>query len=219
MSILTKKYIQDNKEKFVLENVKENQFAQNSIDLSLGEYIFVAKNSQIFFQNDKYSVYNYNFNYIKYNLFIDFVDGKKVKDKEGREYVKINVKEKAFELLPGMHVLAYTNEWFGAKANTAYAWTCLLKSTSARIGFNHLMAGFVEAGYTQPLCLELECKVYKETIKYGSLLVQGILQETIDNSVNYTEKGSYQSSSNLKELKKTWKPEDILPKKLKNKND
>ena len=39
--ILTKKHIQSNLDSFILENVTENQFAQNSVDLSLGEFIFL----------------------------------------------------------------------------------------------------------------------------------------------------------------------------------
>jgi len=199
--ILTKKYIQENKDKFVLENVTEKQFSQNSIDLSLGKYIFI----------DKKSVF-YPMSYEDLKL------GKTIENKN-KEYYKLDLsmfESSPFVLYPDTFILAYTDEWVGSKANTNIAWQFLLKSTLARLGLDHNLAGWVEPGYFLPLCLELTTKAPLE-LRYGDLIGQAVFHLTTDDSQDYTKSGSYQKHTNLKKLKEEWKPEDILPGNIKNK--
>jgi deoxycytidine triphosphate deaminase len=204
MSILTKKHIKENQDKFVLENVTENQFAQNSVDLSLGEFIFIDKSARF-----------YPPSFEEFNL------GETVIAKNEKAYYKLSLKEfddTPIVLYPGMFILAYSDEWFGVKPNQPYAWHNLLKSTSARNGLQHLNAGFVESGYFQPLCFEFVSFV-PVPLRHGDLVCQAVVHTTTDDSVNYTEKGTYQSTNDIDELKKNWKPENILPGKIKNKFD
>lgn len=200
MSILTKKSILKNKENLILENVSKDQISQNSIDLSLGEYVFLDANSP--FCPEAYKKIC-----------------QKIKAKNNKFYYKIKIyQDTDFILLPGMFILAYSHEWFGTKPKTNLAWQFLLKSTAARNGLDHNLAGFVETGYFSPLCFEL----YSHTpinLRFGDLIGQAVLHTTTDDSVDYSIKGSYQTTNNLETLKKNWKPENILPKKIKNKFD
>lgn len=198
--ILTNKEIKANIKNgnIIAEGVTENQISQNSIDLSLGEYIFI---------DDYYTGYDD----LK-EATVDIVEGP-----NGRRYHKIQLsKDKAFNLYPDMFILAYANEWVGSKANTNLAWRCLLKSTAARNGLDHNMAGFVETGYFSPLCFEFYAHVPVK-LKYGDLIAQAVFETTTDDSVDYSKKGSYQTTNDLEQLKKNWKPEFILPKSIKNK--
>lgn len=204
MSILTKQNILQRKNDLVLENVNKSQISQNSVDLSLGEYIFLDYDCD-------YVISNFE----KFNHVYEIIHNPKNNQKQ---YYKIDIKDKHFILFPGMFVLAYSHEWFGTKPNTNLAWQFLLKSTAARNGLDHNLAGFVETGYFSPLCFELYCHTPVE-LRYGDLIGQAVLHTTTDNSVDYSLKGSYQTVNNLKTLKKNWKPEDILPKKIKNKFD
>lgn len=190
--VLTKNYILKNLDKFVLENVTEQQFSQNSIDLSLGEYVFVRVDSC-----PKNELVKNSFEW------------------NGVEYAKISIKE-SITLKPGMFALAYTDEWVGAKANTNICWQFLLKSTAARLGLDHNLAGWVETGYFSPLCLELHSHLPID-LKYGDLIGQAVFHTTTQDQIDYSKKGNYQKTNNIEELKKNWKPEDILPKKIKNK--
>jgi len=198
MSILTKQSILENKQNLVLDNVDDSQISQNSVDLSLGEYIFLDGSTHFCPQAYK-----------------DL--GTKIKAKNGKTYFKIKLyKDTSFGLYPGMFVLAYSHEWFGTKPNTNLAWQFLLKSTAARNGLDHNLAGFVETGYFSPLCFELYSHTPVE-LKYGDLIGQAVLHTTTDKSVDYSLKGSYQNTNDLEKLKKEWKPENILPKPIKNK--
>lgn len=203
MSILTNQTIKNKLKDLILENVLENQISQNSVDLSLGEYIFIDKKSPF-----------YPTSYQDARL------GQTVIGENQKEYYKLNLKEfeDGFVLYPSMFILAYSDEWFGTKPNTNLAWQFLLKSTAARNGLDHNLAGFVETGYFSPLCFELYSHTPVE-LRYGDLIGQAILHTTTDNSVNYSKKGSYQNTSDIEKLKKEWKPEDILPKNIKNKFD
>lgn len=214
MAILTQEYIKNNRDKFVLENVTDSQFAQNSIDLSLGRYIFVDADSSAFYKPNTHNLYTYEYNDILFSNFLNWTKGEIVM-KNGKKWVKIDTLHEPFELIPNLHILAYTDEWVGSKPNTNIVWNCLLKSTAARVGIDHALAGFVESGYFLPLCLEIETKVYGIKLGYGDLIAQAIFNESTDSTVDYTEKGSYQSSTDLEKLKKEWVPEDILPKRLK----
>lgn len=202
MSILTKQSILKNRDNLIMENVSENQISQNSIDLSLGEYIFLDKNSEIYYRS-----------YEELNL------GKTVTGANRKDYYKLSVQQfddTPFVLYPGMFILAYSHEWFGTKPNTNLAWQFLLKSTSARNGLDHNLAGFVETGYFSPLCFELYSHTPLE-LRFGDLIGQAVLHTTTDRTVDYSIKGSYQNTNDLETLKKNWKPEDILPKPIKNK--
>lgn len=200
MSILTKKSILKNKENLILENVGKDQISQNSVDLSLGEYVFLDTDSPSCPKAYKKTY-------------------QKIKAKNNKIYYKIKMYQDIdFILFPGMFVLAYSHEWFGTKPKTNLAWQFLLKSTAARNGLDHNLAGFVETGYFSPLCFELHSHT-PINLRFGDLIGQAVLHTTTDNSVDYSKKGSYQTVNDLETLKKEWKPEDILPKKIKNKFD
>ena len=209
MSILTNQEIQNRKSDLYLQDLSEKQFSQNSIDLSLGKWIFIDKSASLYPQ-----------------AFEELKLGETVVGKNEKEYYKIDLEYFTdfakgssghnFVLYPGMFILAHTNEFFGTKPKTDLCWQFLLKSTAARNGLDHCLAGFVESGYFSPLCLELYSHAPVE-IRYGDLIGQAILHTTTDKSVDYTIKGSYQSTTNIDELRKNWKPEDILPGKIKNK--
>lgn len=170
----TKKYVKD-----------------QSIDVSLGEYVFVRVDS---YPPNKYPIRSFVF--------------------EGVEYSKISLKN-GITFYPGMFILAYTNEFVGTKAGSNLQPSFKLKSTSARLGIQHPLAGLGEVGFFNRWCLELTFAVPVE-LRYGDLIGQVYFDTVIGKPTDYSETGSYQSENTLEKIKANWKPENILPKAKKN---
>ena len=132
----------------------------------------------------------------------------------GRKYYKIDITN-GFDYPAGLFSLAYTNEFIGTVGGCNIQPSFKLKSTSARVGIFHPLAGLGEVGFFNRWCLELQF-VENEPIKYGDLIGQIYFDTVIGEPSNYSETGSYQSENTLEDLKANWKPEDILPKAKKN---
>lgn len=199
--ILTKNHIiQNHKEgKIILDGVLPDQISENSVDGSLGQYIFIDALSPEFF------AVSYDWYYQNKPIL-----------KNGKEYYKIDI-TKPFYLKPGMFILAYIDEFIGTTANSNLCMQFLLKSTPARHGLDHNLAGFIETGYFNRLCLELTSKE-PIIIQKGMLIGQFVFHTTTKDNQDYSQKQSYQKTNDLQELKANWKPEDILPKPIKFKN-
>lgn len=121
-------------------------------------------------------------------------------------------------LRPGERILAHTHEFFGIKPPGAYE----VKSRSSW-GRNGIAvcfdAGWVDPGYINRLTLEIYNLNEHETVllPVGERIAQAIFLETGDVEGSYGEgrdqdfSGKYQQGTDLKQIIKSWTPEQMLP--------
>lgn len=122
-------------------------------------------------------------------------------------------------LKPGERILAHTHEFFGIKPPGAYE----LKSRSSW-GRNGIAvtfdAGWVDPGYINRLTLEIFNLNQKEIVllPVGERIAQAIFHHTGPVKGSYGEgrhrgfSGKYQQGTELKQLIKEWRPQQMLPK-------
>lgn len=126
----------------------------------------------------------------------------------------IDPDEKIIFINPGETILAHSVEWIGGVTRT----TTMMKARSS-MGRNFInvcsCAGWGDVGFFNRYTMEIKnnSKKYKIPLIVGRRIAQIIFFDTegiLDRS--YNSVGKYQTSNNLDELKKTWKPEDMIPK-------
>ena len=121
--------------------------------------------------------------------------------------------DKVILLEPGETILAHTNEFIGGRETV----TTMMKARSSmgRIFINVCKcAGWGDVGYVNRWTMEISnaSQHYIIPLVVGRRIAQLVFFETgpiVSN--DYSVTGNYQSSKNLKELKKNWKPELMLP--------
>lgn len=187
--------------KIIADGVKPEQIKDQSIDVSLGEYIFLDYNSE--WVENNWSVYKTQSQHL-YEV-----------PNSNKRYYKIKLSKEGFHFHPGMFVLAYTNEFVGTVGGSNLQPSFKLKSTSARHGIQHPLAGLGEVGFFNRWCLELTFAV-PVALKCGDLIGQIYFDTVIGQPSDYSKTGSYQSENTLEKIKVNWKPEDILPGQIKN---
>lgn len=105
-----------------------------------------------------------------------------------------------YNILPGQFLLAHTREYFKLPDNISC--DVLLKSSHARSGLNHALAGWGDAGWYGQLTLE-----YKNWNQYHLLrLDEGMKcaqvrffeHATVPKDLSYSTKGSYNGSTGVK---------------------
>jgi deoxycytidine triphosphate deaminase len=125
-------------------------------------------------------------------------------------------------LRPGERILAHTHEFVGIRAHGG---SCEVKSRSSW-GRNGVAvcfdAGWVDPGYVNRITLEIYNLNMHESVvlPVGERIGQLIFHKTGTVDGDYSDgrggvSGKYQHTSNLKELIRTWKPEDMLPRAYK----
>jgi len=134
------------------------------------------------------------------------------KDLEG-----ISPDDLVFLIKPGESVLAHTEEFIGSSCDFV---TCTMAARST-IGRNALevtrCSGVGDIHYCNRWTLELTNNLQYHTIplvagrRVGQVLFYDVVPLDKDDP-DYVSKGKYQTSRDLEELKRTWKPEDMLPK-------
>jgi len=143
----------------------------------------------------------------------------------GMELLKgIPASHPVIPLRPGERILAHTHEFFGIKPPGAYE----LKSRSSW-GRNGIAvcfdAGWVDPGYINRLTLEIYNLNQRELVllPVGERIGQAIFHKTGPVKGNYGEgrhrgfSGKYQQGTDLKQLIRTWTPDQMLPKAYKDK--
>ena len=114
---------------------------------------------------------------------------------------------------PGETILAHTQEFIGGKNHI----TTLMKARSST-GRNFIevckCAGWGDVGYVNRWTMEItnNSKNYIIPLVVGRRIAQIVFFETGPiREKDYAASGKYASSTNLAELKKSWKPEMMLP--------
>lgn len=141
------------------------------------------------------------------------VTAKEAFKKYNFEFDGIREDDKVIVLRPGETILAHTQEFIGGKDHI----TTMMKARSS-MGRNFIevckCAGWGDVGYINRWTMEItnNSKNYIIPLVVGRRIAQIIFFETgpiLER--DYTTSGKYASSTNIKELKKSWKPDSMLP--------
>lgn len=195
-----------------IEPFKRENLATSSYDVTLGEYFFVEQNPPHF--GNLYNIYD--------KKQMERVWGTKpLRAKPAKEILKnyqleyngLSPEDRIILLAPGETVLGHTQEFIGGKNHI----TTMMKARSS-LGRNFIevckCAGWGDVGYTNRWTMEItnNSQHYYIPLVVGRRIAQIIFFETgpVLES-DYTKAGKYQTSQSLAQLKKSWRPEMMLP--------
>ena len=213
MALSDKKILESMKEgSIIIEPFKKANLATSSYDVTLGEYFFPEQTPRHF--ENLYNVYD--------KKHIERVWGTKAKRakpakeilaKYKFEYDSIRPDDRIILLAPGETVLGHTQEFIGGRDHI----TTMMKARSS-LGRSFIevckCAGWGDVGYINRWTMEItnNSTHYYIPLVVGRRIAQIIFFETgpILKS-DYAKGGKYQSSGSVAQLKKNWRPTDMLP--------
>lgn len=197
----------------IIEPFKKENLATSSYDVTLGEYFFAEQPPKHF--ENLYNIYD--------KKHVDRVWGTKPhKARMAKEVLKdykfdftgIDPSDKIILLAPGETVLGHTNEFIGGRDHI----TTMMKARSS-LGRSFIevckCAGWGDVGYINRWTMEItnNSSHYYIPLVVGRRIAQIIFFETGPIlSRGYEKSGKYQTSGSIKDLKKNWGPEQMLPK-------
>lgn len=162
----------------IIENVDPANINGASIDLTLGDTIYVEENSS------------------KRIVIVDLA----AKPREFPNYVEIRLGQEGYIIPPGQFLLASTREIFNLPNYIAFNYR--LNSSLGRAGLNHALAGFADPGW-KGSHLTLELKNWTEyhylRIRPGQKIGQAIFYQTelVPEDRSYSKIGSYNFSNGV----------------------
>jgi len=160
----------------IASGVEEAQIKDQSIDVSLGRYLYVHSE--------------------RGNLI-------KIVDLEESPY---------YEAMPGMFIIAHTDEFVGTTAGSNIIPSFKLKSSAGRLGIIHTLAGHGEVGFFNRCSMEF-IVAKPVVLKHKALIGQIYFQSVLGDKEDYSKQGTYQKTNNLEELIRDWTPDSLLPPK------
>jgi dCTP deaminase len=196
----------------VIEPFVRSNLSTSSHDVTLGEYYFPEKAPALF--ENVYNIYD--------RAHVERIWGTKPeRAKYARDIFKasrdkltnIRPEDKIIMIGPGETILAHTNEFIGGRNHV----TTMMKARSS-LGRSFIAvckcAGWGDVGYVNRWTMEItnHSTHYYVPLIVGSRIAQIVFFETGEIlSRDYAAGGKYQSAGSLAELKKRWKPTDMLP--------
>ena len=196
----------------IIEPFTRQNLATSSYDVTLGEYFFTEENPGHF--ENIFNIYDKN--------HIDRVWGteprraRKAKDvfkQYNFDWKGIHPEEQVILMAPGETILGHTNEFIGGKNHV----TTMMKARSS-LGRSFISvckcAGWGDVGYTNRWTMEIQntSTRYYIPLVVGRRIAQIVFFETGPiQEKSYFVEGKYQSGTTLAELKKSWKPQMMLP--------
>jgi dCTP deaminase len=214
MALSDKRIIEEMKKgDVIISPFSRDQLATSSYDVTLGEYFFRE-------QPPKYNHALYNIwskEHMEHVWGADKVEravfAKEAFKKYNFEWDGIRPDDKVIILRPGETILAHTIEYIGGKNHI----TTMMKARSST-GRNFIevckCAGWGDVGYTNRWTMEItnNSKNYIIPLVVGRRIAQIVFFETGPIlATDYASGGKYQTSTDLKQLQKDWKPEMMLP--------
>lgn len=198
----------------VIEPFIRKNLATSSYDVTLGEWYF----------REQPTKYNHSLYNIWSKAHMEHVWGadnpqraipaKEAFKKYNFKWEGIRPTDKVILLRPGETILAHTNEFIGGRDTV----TTMMKARSS-LGRNFIevckCAGWGDVGYVNRWTMEItnNSKNYLIPLVAGRRIAQIVFFETGPIlASDYTKSGKYQKTTDMKKLKKMWKPTDMLPK-------
>ncbi len=223
MALSDKKILENKKNgDIVIEPFKIENLATSSYDVSLGEYYFREEASSRY-DDSIYNIYNKDHTDRVWGTVARKAKTAKEVFKNFKfDWVGITPTDKVIMLAPGETILAHTNEYIGGKHHI----TTMMKARSS-LGRNFIevckCAGWGDVGYVNRWTMEItnNSRSHHIPLVVGRRIAQIIFFETgeiINKDNNYAKLGKYQTSDDIKILKKDWKPESMLPKVYKDRD-
>lgn len=203
----------------IIEPYNKENLATSSYDVTLGEYYFREQRPK-----HLYNIYNIydkrHTDHVWGTLAHKAKTAKEVFQDVKFDYIGIKPTDRIILLEPGETILAHTNEFIGGKNHI----TTMMKARSS-LGRNFIevckCAGWGDVGYTNRWTMEItnNSSHYSIPLVVGRRIAQIIFFETGEIlKSDYTKLGKYQSSNDIKKMKKDWKPESMLPKLYKDRD-
>lgn len=171
----------------VVEGAEIDNVSSASLDIRLGEFILVESNA-------------HSVSHVGYHPKV-----LSLKQRDHLTTTKVNIKEKGCYILrPGEFILAQSIEIFHLPLHISAEYK--LKSSMARIGLEHLNAGWCDAGWNgSVLTLELRNMTTFHEIElcYGDKIGQMIFfkHEPVDLDNSYARKGTYNGDKTVSSAK------------------
>ena len=112
------------------------------------------------------------------------------------QWLGIDMSDQGYQLSPGEFILAHTEETI--QVPTDCAAMVLLRSSAARAGFEHSLAGWCDPGFNGQITLELRnnLRFHPLLIAPGMRLCQLVVHKLQDTAVDhYGVRGNYQHQS------------------------
>lgn len=194
--------------------------SEASLDFTLGHYFFkqeYEENAKVYNPFDKGDVARY------FKGPLEAQSHREWCDENGYQlFENIPEDHPIIVLRPGERILAHTHEFVGIRSHGG---ACEVKSRSSW-GRNGVAvcfdAGWVDPGYINRITLEIYNLNMHESVvlPVGERIGQLIFHKTGPVDGDYSDgrggvSGKYQHTSDLDELMRTWKPEDMLPRAYK----
>lgn len=213
MALSDRKILEAMKEGVILIEpfVREN-LATSSYDVTLGEHYFTEQHPRHF--ENLFNIYD--------KAHIDRVWGTEArKAKSAREVFEqynfdwngIHPDEQVILMAPGETILGHTQEFIGGRDHI----TTMMKARSS-LGRSFISvckcAGWGDVGYTNRWTMEIQntSTRYYIPLVVGRRIAQIVFFETGPIlAKSYFTEGKYQTGETLADLKKTWKPDMMLP--------
>jgi len=115
----------------------------------------------------------------------------------GGKWFETSIKD-AYDLAPGEFILAHTEETITIPEGCAAM--VLLRSSAARAGYEHSLAGWCDPGFTGQLTLELRnnCRFHHLPVQAGMRLCQLIVHKLDAQAIaHYGIRGNYQGQTGV----------------------
>lgn len=166
----------------IINNIKPEQINSSSIDITLGDKIMVE-------------------NMTKYYMSEKVVN---LKNRDPLEMTTVDISKKPFHLRPGEFILAQSEQIFNLPYNISAEYK--LKSSMARIGLEHMNAGWCDAGWNgSVLTLEFKNMTRNHVIQLDAGVAIGQVvffeHEPVPPERSYAMRGRYNSDLTVKGIK------------------
>jgi len=194
--------------------------AEASLDFTLGYYFYKQEfdeNSRVYNPFDKDEVSRYFKGPLEATTHEDWCN-----ENGFKLFKNIPAKHPIIVLRPGERILAHTHEFVGIRACGGAA-EVKSRSSWGRNGVAVCFdAGWIDPGYINRITLEIYNLNQHESVvlPVGERIGQLVFHKTGPVEGEYSDgrqgmSGKYQHTSDLNELIRSWRPEDVLPKTFK----
>lgn len=199
----------------VIEPFSERNLKTTSYDVTLGPWFWREKHPGG--RSTVHNLYDEKSTALVWSGPFEAEAVEKARKRTGQEFKNISDENKIILLEPGETILAHTQEFIGGRD------ICVAKMYArSSMGRNFVEvckdAGWGDVGYFNRWTMEVtnNSRYFSIPLVVGRRVAQMVFYEVAPlakKEVDYVgEGGKYQLSQNLEELKKSWRPEIMLPK-------